>query len=139
MTTFQGSCLCGEIAYAIEGEALGFYHCHCQRCRKANGTGHGSNIRIQPKKVKGERIDFIRGEEKISRYKVPEAVRFRNDFCSSCGSPLPRYFDETGYIVLPAGSLDHELEITPEAHIFCGSKASWACRDQLAEFDEYPE
>lgn len=134
MSVFKGSCLCGEVAYVVEGEALGFYHCHCQRCRKANGTGHGSNIRIDAKQ-----IDFTRGAENITRYKVPEAIRFRNDFCSACGSPMPRYFEESGYIVLPAGSLDHEPDMKPEAHIFCASKANWGCTDHLTQFEAYPE
>ena len=35
---FQGSCLCGGIHYEIHGEIGDVIQCHCQRCRKANGT-----------------------------------------------------------------------------------------------------
>ena len=47
-TTLKGSCLCGSVQYEMAGEAQRFYHCHCQRCRKATGTGHGSLILVTP-------------------------------------------------------------------------------------------
>ncbi|MDB4453675.1 GFA family protein [Pseudomonadales bacterium] len=93
MTVFEGSCLCKGISYSIKGDALGFYHCHCQRCRKVNGTGHGSNIRID-----AQSIEWHGDKSLINRYKVPDAYRFRNDFCRDCGSPMPRYFEEVGYM-----------------------------------------
>lgn len=30
-----------------------------------------------------------------------------------------------GFIVVPAGCLDSELAITPDAHIFAANRASW--------------
>ena len=33
----SGSCLCGSVAYELQGDARRFYHCHCERCRKASG------------------------------------------------------------------------------------------------------
>ena len=132
MQNFTGSCLCGQVKYQIEGPPLCFYHCHCQRCRKTTGTGHASNIRIDAKK-----ISWLHGEEYIKSYKVPEAERFRNDFCGQCGSPLPRYFKEIGMVVLPAGTLDREPDILPEARIFYYSRALWSCSDKLPVYKEY--
>ncbi len=132
MKTYIGSCLCGEVRYEIEGQPLAFYHCHCQRCRKFSGTGHASNIRID-----ANIINWVAGGDLVKQYKVPEAERFRNDFCSNCGSPLPRYFEEVGFIVLPAGTLDTEPEIKPDARIFYASRSSWSCSDDLAVFEEY--
>ena len=83
---YEGSCLCGAVQYEISGEAARFYHCHCRRCRKATGTGHASNLMIKP-----EHISWLKGEELIASYKVPEAERFTNRFCSQCGSSMPRF------------------------------------------------
>lgn len=47
-TTLMGSCLCGSVEYEVTGEAQRFYHCHCQRCRKATGKGHASNLLMTP-------------------------------------------------------------------------------------------
>lgn len=133
MTEFKGSCLCGQVSYELKGERMAFYHCHCQRCQKMSGTGHASNLR-----VKGGDLKWLKGDALISSYKVPEAERFRNDFCSNCGSPLPRHFESHGFTLVPAGTLDMDLDAGADARIFCGSKANWSCQDELPSFDQYP-
>jgi hypothetical protein len=132
-TTFRGSCLCGSVQYEITGEPKKFYHCHCSRCRKASGTGHASNLLIKPGAIK-----WIKGEDLIKAYKIPEAKRFTRCFCSVCGSQVPRYVKETDSIVIPAGSLDSDPTIQPQARIFWDSRASWSCGgDDLPVHSEY--
>ncbi len=133
MTNYQGSCLCGQISYNITGDTLSFYHCHCRRCRKMTGTGHASNLRVDT-----DTIVWLTGAELVKSYRLPEASRFRNDFCSACGTPLPKYFSEVGFVIIPAGTLDSEPEMQPQARIFCGSRSSWSCNDSLPTFDTYP-
>ena len=53
--------------------------------------------------------------------------------------PLPRHFPAQGFVVLPAGTLDMEVEARPGARIFCAARAEWSCGDQLPAFDGYPE
>lgn len=130
----KGSCLCGSVQYEISGEGVTFYHCHCQRCRKATGTGHASNIRVSPETS----IRWTQGEELLKRYKVPEAERYFTNFCSNCGSPMPRVVPELGAVVLPAGSLDDEPMMKPQARIFWDSRAEWSCDDGIPVFPEYP-
>ena len=133
--TFKGSCLCGAIKYELSGEPKRFYHCHCERCRKATGTGHASNIM-----VKTDNLNWLTGETLLKHYKVPEAERFFTLFCSECGSAMPRDVPEIGMVVIPAGSMDHEITIKPEARIFWDSRAEWSCSgDGLSVFAEYPE
>ena len=133
-STFRGSCLCGAVQYEISGAPTKFYHCHCQRCRKATGTGHASNLFLQPGSIK-----WLKGEELIRLYKVPEAKRFSNCFCTNCGSRVPRYVKEVDAVILPAGSLDSEPPISPQARIFWGSRANWSCSgDELPVHSEYP-
>ena len=132
-TTFRGSCLCGSVHYEITGDPQRFYHCHCSRCRKASGTGHASNLLIKPGAIK-----WIKGEDLIKAYKIPEAKRFTRCFCSVCGSAVPRYVKETDFIVIPAGSLDSDPTIQPQARIFWASRASWSCGgDDLPVHSEY--
>lgn len=133
-TILHGSCLCGAVRYTVTGEPRRFYHCHCRRCRKASGTGHVSNLF-----VRGELV-FDQGEEHIHRYRVPEAERFTNSFCAHCGGRVPRAMPDLGTVHIPAGSLDDEPPIAPQARIFCGSRAAWSCAgDDLPVFDEYPD
>ena len=132
--SFEGSCLCGSVKYQLHGEAKRFYHCHCRRCRKASGTGHATNIMVQ-----AEDFTWLQGEPLLKRFKVPDAERFYTQFCSQCGSAMPRAVPEIGMVVIPAGSLDSELSLQPQARIFWDSRTAWSCAgDELPVFAEYP-
>ena len=139
-TNVKGSCLCGTVKYTVTGNAKRFYHCHCQRCRKATGTGHASNLLIKPESSLENCMAWTQGEELLGRYKVPEAERFYNCFCTQCGSPMPRVVPELDAVIIPAGTLDDESPIKPGARIFWDSRAEWSCAsDGLPVFAEYPE
>ena len=132
-STLTGSCLCGAVRYEVTGEATKFYHCHCQRCRKATGTGHASNLLVPPGSLK-----WTQGEEWVRYFKLPEAQRFATQFCSVCGSLLPRFVPQANFFVIPAGSLDGDAPIAPQARIFWDSRASWSCGgEDLPVHSEY--
>jgi hypothetical protein len=83
-------------------------------------------------------LKWLNGEEQIRAFKVPEAKRFTNNFCTTCGSRLPRQAKDTNIVMIPAGSLDDEAPIKPQARIFSGSCASWSCDgDGLPVYPEY--
>jgi hypothetical protein len=129
-----GSCLCCSVRYEISGELKRFYHCHRQRCRKATGTGHTSNILLKPDSVR-----WSRGEDGLKSFGPPDAERFTSTFCSLCGSPMPRTLPELGIVVVPAGSLDNAPDVTPQARIFRDSRADWSCEaGDLPLHAEYP-
>jgi hypothetical protein len=44
---YRGSCLCGGVRYAIDGELGDFGYCHCTSCRKASGSAHAANAPIE--------------------------------------------------------------------------------------------
>jgi len=119
--TLTGSCLCRGVRYTVAGELLRFLHCHCSRCRKSTGTGHATNLF-----VKGT-LKWESGEGLIRSFKVPDAARFANAFCSTCGARLPRPGPQPQTFVVPAGSLDDVPEMKPTGRIFQGSRASWSC------------
>ena len=130
----QGSCLCGAVHYEATGETTRFYHCHCSRCRKSSGTGHATNLFM-----KEAQLSFTRGEDVIQRYKIPEAERFTRQFCSKCGSPVARFVPELKGIVIPAGSLDSDPAMMPQARIYWDSRAPWSCSDdKIPCFAELP-
>jgi hypothetical protein len=133
--TLTGSCLCGALQYAIEGEPVHFYHCHCSRCRKATGTGHASNVFVS-----GGSLQWTGDTDLIASYKLPEAERFTRTFCKTCGGPLPKDIPGMNLAIIPAGTLDNEPNISPEARIFQDSKTDWSCSgDEIHCFSTYPE
>lgn len=131
-SVFEGSCLCETVKYRITGTPFDFFHCHCKRCRKANGTGHASNILIKP-----ETAEWADGESNLGGFKVPDAKRFRTCFCTTCGSPLPKVAPDMSIAVIPAGSLDSEPPIGPTGRIFWDFRAGWSC--EAGSFPTWPE
>jgi hypothetical protein len=70
-------------------------------------------------------------------FKVPEAKRFTNAFCATCGSRLPRQAADA--VIVPAGSLDDDSPLKPTSRIFYDSRAPWSCGDHaLPVHAEYP-
>jgi hypothetical protein len=133
-TTLKGSCLCGAVRYEVSGEPQRFLHCHCSRCRKATGTGHASNLFLQP-----AALNWLSGEDQLRSFKVPEAKRFTNVFCATCGSRMPRQMQGSDAVLVPAGSLDDEAPLKPQARIFYGSRTLWSCdANEMPVHAEYP-
>ena len=130
----NGSCLCGEVAYEIEGAPVVMYQCHCSRCRKSRSAAHGANLFY--------RIDsfrWTRGEPQVAQYKVPEALRFTVAFCRHCGGATPVVSRERGTVIVPAAPLDSDPGMRPMAHIFVGSKAPWfEITDTLPQIEAAP-
>jgi len=132
--TTRGSCLCGAVAYETDAAPLRMYYCHCSRCRRARSSAHCANA-MYP--VAGFR--WLRGEELLRDYRLPEAQRFGTAFCARCGSSLPRISVERGVALVPAGSLDGAPAIEATAHIFVESRAPWFdIADALPRYPELP-
>lgn len=130
-----GSCLCGAVTFRLREPFLQFAHCHCQRCRKATGTGHATNVYVER-----ENFEWVTGEECTSHYDLPSARSFSTTFCATCGSPLPHQTRSGRAVVVPAGSLDVEPGVLPQARIFWESRACWTCAgDSVPTFSTYPD
>lgn len=119
MSTAVGSCLCGEVAFEVEGSFDSFYLCHCPRCRKDTGSAHGASLFSS-----SARVRWISGEDKVTQYTLP-STQHSKAFCSVCGSALPNVQMEGKLLVVPAGSLDGDIPIAPTAHICVSNKAKW--------------
>jgi hypothetical protein len=133
--SLAGSCLCGAVTYRVRSPFKQLAHCHCNRCRKATGTGHATNLYVEP-----DNFEWVTGKDSTARYDLPTAKSFATTFCRTCGSPLPHHTRSGRTMVIPAGSLDSEPSIPPTAHIFCESRVGWGCSGGgVPEFATYPE
>lgn len=117
--TATGQCLCGAVSFRISGKFESFFLCHCSRCRKDSGSAHSANLFSCT-----ARLTWVSGEESIKMFRLPGS-RHVKSFCSGCGSALPVSQPEVGVLVVPAGSLDSRIDIRPNAHICCSSRANW--------------
>ena len=110
------------------------WNCHCGRCRRARSAAHASNLFAA-----ADGLRFTRGADQLTSYKLPDALRFTQVFCRTCGSLMPRIDRDRGLAIIPMGSLDDDPGLHPQAHIFVGSMAPWyTIADDLPQHAEYP-
>ncbi len=128
---YLGSCLCGGIRYEIHGEIGDIIQCHCQRCRKSNGTAFATNA-----PVKIADFHFVSGEHLLKKFQsTPTTQRC---FCSQCGSLILSIKQDTPeHYRLRIGTLDTVIPNRPSMHIFVADKAEW---DQICDdVPQYPQ
>lgn len=131
----RGHCLCGQVQFEIRKPFKRFMLCHCSRCQRASGSAHVSNLFCSPDQLK-----WVAGEALVRRFDLPGADRFGKSFCENCGSPVPHVGKDGSYVLVPAGLLDDDPGIRPQAHIFCGNRAVWddESLEQAPRFEQYP-
>src|ERR1700733_6039720 len=107
----RGSCLCGEVAYEIDGELTDLVHCHCLMCRKTHSAAFGTYGSV-PRGA----FRFVRGEENVVRYRSSDYVT--RTFCGRFGSTLQfiRYGRAT--VSLAIGTLDVDPRRRATRHIW---------------------
>lgn len=112
----RGSCLCGGVAYEVDGPLRDVVGCHCQQCRKT--TGHfmaATAAKLDDFQVtRDEGLTWYRSSDKAER-----------GFCNTCGSTLFWHADGTDYVAIAAGSLDTPTGIKVAGHIFCADKGDY--------------
>ena len=130
----SGACLCGETAFEIDGGFESFFLCHCDYCRKDTGSAHAANLFSTTAKLR-----WLRGENKAKTFNL-KSTRHVRSFCSRCGSALPNVQMDGKLLVVPAGSLDSDVPIQPQGHIYFASKANWDDHlEGVPKFDRLPE
>jgi hypothetical protein len=128
----QASCFCGTVRYQADGPFSSMVSCHCSMCRKHHGSAYATYVSAPLGSFR-----WLQGEEALLQYRSsPHWVR---NSCSVCGSTVPTTLEGQALALLPAGPLEGDIGITPEAHIFVGSKAPWyTITDALPQHQEYP-
>ncbi|NVC95374.1 GFA family protein [Vibrio natriegens] len=130
----KGSCLCGLVKYELTGTFQQFFLCHCTRCQKDTGTAHAANLFAQD-----STLVWTQGESEVKTYQHPNTLHSKS-FCQNCGSALPTVMESIHCVVVPAGSLDSPVPLSPTAKIFVASCSTWTKNlSQIPSFEELPE
>jgi hypothetical protein len=127
-----GTCLCGAVTYEVRGPFNMMVHCHCSMCRKHHGAAFATFVGAPLMGFKR-----LTGEDRVGSYASSEKAR--RYFCRHCGSVTPTPVKEMDLVFVPAGNLQGDPGVRPEAHVFVGSKAGWyTITDDLPQHEEYP-
>ena len=107
-----GQCLCGAVAYRVQGPLADVLICHCGECRRWHGHASATTAVA--------REDLIMLNERGLRWiQSPRSdARARRGFCVECGSSL--FWDAPGYetISIAAGTLDPPTGLRVASHWF---------------------
>lgn len=127
MATSSGSgrCLCGEVAFTVEGELRDVWYCHCADCRHATGH-HMAATRAALTDV------VFEADETLRWFSNQPGVEY--GFCARCGSTLFwRAADKADYLSICAGSLDQPTSLTTAGVLFRAVAA-----DYITEHPDVP-
>ncbi|PCI42097.1 MAG: aldehyde-activating protein [Moraxellaceae bacterium] len=115
----KGSCLCEAVQYEYKGSFDEVVMCHCNQCKKAQGTPFVTNAPIELANFK-----LTRGEGALKTFfSSPQKKRV---FCGECGSPLySQRTDMPETIRLRLGTVTEGDIPKPHYEIYCESKSDW--------------
>ena len=129
-----GSCLCGTVAFHISEPFFKIHHCHCRRCQKGRSAAHATNGIGHSRG-----LAFVKGEDNLASYKVPEAEMFKQVFCRTCGSLMPEIYPDSEVSCVSLGALDTHPGRVADDNIFVAYRAPWyEITDGLICYDEAP-
>jgi hypothetical protein len=122
----SGSCLCGAVAFRIDGPLAPIVSCHCGMCRKQTGSTFPCTT------IWRDSLSFS-AEPGLKWYRSSETSR--RGFCGECGSVL--FFEDIGSerISVLAGALDGPTGLHVAQHIYVADKPDWyEIADGAAQF-----
>ena len=115
----KGSCLCEEVKYQYNGFITEVAVCHCNQCKKAQGTPFVTNAPIEL-----ANLTFTQGSSVLKTF-FSSPVKKRV-FCGNCGSPLySQRTDKPEIIRLRLGTVTEGHIPEPNYEIYCESKSTW--------------
>ena len=127
-----GSCLCGDVAFAINGAVDQMANCHCSMCRKFHGAAFATFGVVAPSD-----FEWLRGEDNVVHYQ--SSSRGWRNFCPRCGSAVPACPPGGPFALIPMGNVEDDPHTAPSLHFFVASKAPWhRIADALPQHPEYP-
>lgn len=127
---YRGGCLCGAVQYEVDSFNSRMAHCHCSMCRKFHGAPFATFG-----EAKAADFRWLQGEDELVEYQADNGTT--RCFCRHCGSSMT--FASAGrggdVVEVALGTLDSNLDLSPDAHIFVGSKANWSeIHDTLPQY-----
>jgi hypothetical protein len=130
---FEASCLCGGITLSYSGTVGPANYCHCEDCRRANGSAFNIGVRVDLKDLQ------VKATTEMRRYKYiggngREIVRC---FCGACGSPIfTLHPAKPEFAWVKAGIINQPEVVKPTHENWIKDKVKWAAIAVSESYDE---
>ena len=125
----KGSCHCGNIEYRLNGDVKNIVNCHCNLCRKMNGSAFATYVVVLESD-----FELLQGEPRS----IEVTDKVQKYVCGNCCSPLYNVSGNYGGLrILYVGSLNDASDLAPAMNIYCESKLSWL--DDIGEYKSFEQ
>jgi hypothetical protein len=123
MKTANGSCLCGDVAFALALPSRWVAHCHCSLCRRAHGAAFVTWVGMH----EGD-VAIADPHARLCWY--PSTPGAERGFCSHCGSTLFfRSRNWPGELHVAHANVRDLIDRAPQAHAYWDARVGWATVD----------
>lgn len=114
-----GSCHCGSIKFEITDKPKITVNCHCDECKKRNGSAFSTYIAV----AEGDFV-LTNGGHALKQYEITsEGIKY---FCPECGSPIyNKNYRFPGLYMVFYGAFTQAKDYKPAFNVFCASKHDW--------------
>jgi hypothetical protein len=131
----KGRCLCGAVAYEIEGDPIVVAHCHCVDCQRISGAAHTTGATFPADRIR------VAGDVAQFQLRSERGSMVTRTFCPRCGSPLfGRNTGMDGFVTVSVGTLDDPDAVMPQVVIFARTRRHWDAMDPgLPTFETQPD
>ncbi|PVZ06955.1 GFA family protein [Actinomycetospora cinnamomea] len=123
-----GRCLCGAVAYRVDGPLRPVIVCHCVDCRRWHGRA--AAMTCAPRQSLA-----ITGEEALRWFRLPDGPE--RGWCGRCGSSLFWTAPGRDTVSIAAGTLDDPRELRVVAHIWWEHAEPWEA-EQPGDVPHHP-
>jgi len=125
-----GSCFCGAVTLAAEGEPAAMGYCHCRSCRSWSGGPVNAFSLWQPQAVR-----ITSGERNVATFtKTPLSER---KYCTKCGGHLMTNHPPLGLVDVFAATLP-TLTFKPGVHVNY-AETVLPMKDGLPKLKDFPK
>ena len=123
---FDASCLCGGIHLSYSGRLGPADYCHCEDCRRANGSAFNIGIRVDRADLEMKATTELRSY----RFRSSSGKEIERCFCSTCGSPIyTLHPDKPEYAWVKAGIINQPEIVKPAYENWIKDRVKWAIID----------
>ena len=124
--SFEASCLCGGILLHYSGKVGPANYCHCEDCRRANGSAFNIGVRVDRRDLAVTATSELKSYKSVNDRGRP----IERCFCGTCGSPIfTLHPDKPEFAWVKAGIIDRPAIVRPAFEIWATDKVSWGVVD----------